>query len=90
MDFEWDPKKALSNVRDHRVTFEEASTVFGAQLAVTFADPEHSVGEVRFLTFGMSEKGRLLVVSHTDRGGAVHIISARRAARAERHIYEEG
>ena len=90
MDFEWDPKKASSNIRDHRITFEEASTVFGDSLAVTFPDPDHSVGESRLLTFGLSDQGRLLVVSHTERHGVVRIISARRALRAERRIYEEG
>ena len=90
MDFEWDPKKASLNVRDHRITFEEASTVFGDSLAVTFPDPDHSVGESRLLTFGISDQGRLLVVNHTERRGVVRIISARRALRAERRIYEEG
>ncbi len=90
MDFEWDPKKASLNVRDHRITFEEASTVFGDSLAATFPDPDHSVGERRLLTFGMSDQGRLLVVSHTERGDVVRIISARRVLRAERRIYEEG
>lgn len=90
MDFEWDPKKASLNARDHRTKFEEASTVFGDPLAVTFPDPDHSVGESRFLTFGISDHGRLLVVSHTERRGVIHIISARRADRSERKIYEEG
>ncbi len=90
MQFAWDPKKAASNPRDHKVTFEEASSVFGDSLAVTFDDPDHSEGESRLLTFGLSEQGRLLVVSHTERRGVVRIISARRASRAERNIYEEG
>ena len=90
MQFAWDPKKAASNLRDHKVTFEEASSVFGDLLAVTFDDPDHSEGESRLLTFGLSEQGRLLVVSHTERRGVVRIISARRASRAERNIYEEG
>jgi uncharacterized DUF497 family protein len=90
MQFAWDPKKAASNLRDHHVTFEEASSVFGDSLAITFDDPDHSEGESRLLTFGLSEQGRLLVVSHTERRGVVRIISARRASRAERHIYEEG
>jgi hypothetical protein len=89
MDFDWDPKKASLNVRNHRIAFEEASTVFGDSLAVTFPDPDHSVGESRLLTFGMSDQGRLLVVSHIEHGGVVRIISARRALRAERRIYEE-
>ena len=90
MQFSWDPKKAASNLRDHGVTFEEASSVFGDGLAITFDDPDHSEGESRLLTFGLSEQGRLLVVSHTERRGVVRIISARRATRAERKIYEEG
>ena len=90
MQFAWDPKKAASNLRDHKVTFEEASSVFGDSLAITFDDPDHSEGESRLLTFGLSEQGRLLVVSHTERRGVVRIISARRASRAERRIYEEG
>ena len=90
MEFAWDPKKSASNLRDHKVTFEEASSIFGDSLAITFDDPDHSQGESRFLTFGLSEQGRLLVVSHTERRGVVRIISARRATRAERRIYEEG
>ena len=90
MQFAWDPKKAASNLRDHRVTFEEASSVFGDALAITFDDPDHSEGESCLLTFGLSEQGRFLVVSHTERRGLVRIISARRATRAERKIYEEG
>ena len=90
MQFSWDPKKAASNFRDHGVTFEEASSVFGDALAITFDDPDHSEGESRLLTFGLSEQGRLLVVSHTERRGVVRLISARRATRAERKIYEEG
>ena len=90
MQFAWDPKKSASNARDHSVTFEEASSVFGDALAITFDDPDHSEGESRLLTFGLSEQGRLLVVSHTERRGLVRIISARRATRAERKIYEEG
>jgi uncharacterized protein len=90
MQFGWDPRKAASNLRDHKVTFEEASSVFGDSLAITFDDPDHSEGERRLLTFGLSEQGRLLVVSHMERRGLVRIISARRATRVERRIYEEG
>lgn len=64
--------------------------MFGDSLAITFDDPDHSDGERRLLTFGLSEQGRLLVLSHTERRGIVRIISARRATRAERLIYEEG
>lgn len=90
MRFEWDPKKAAENLRKHRIAFEEASTVFGDPIAITFPDPDHSVGERRSLTFGLSYEGRLLVVNHTHRRGTVRIISARRALRSERRIYEEG
>ena len=90
MEFEWDSEKAAANLRKHRVSFEEASSVFGDPLAVTFHDPDRSVGEVRWVTFGMSRSGALLVVSHTQRGKRVRLISARRAIRAERAIYEEG
>src|SRR5260221_739242 len=69
MQFAWDPNKAASNLRDHRVTFEEASSVFGDALAISFDDPDHAEGESRLLTFGLTEQGRLLVVSHTERGG---------------------
>jgi hypothetical protein len=90
VEFEWDPGKAKANARKHGVRFEEAVTVFGDPLAVTFDDPDHSVGEHRLLTFGVSVKGRLLVVVHTERSQRVRIINARRATRAERHIYEAG
>lgn len=90
MELEWDSEKATANLRKHRVSFEEASSVFGDPLAVTFHDPDHSVGEVRWVTFGVPWSGVLLVVSHTQRGKRVRLISARRAIRAERAIYEEG
>jgi uncharacterized protein len=90
MRFEWDKRKAAANRRKHRVAFEEAATVFSDTFAVTGADPDHSVGESRWLTFGVSDRGRLLVVSHTDDGGIIRIISSRLATRAERKLYEEG
>lgn len=90
MEFEWDADKAGRNVAKHGVEFAEAGTVFGDPLAVTFHDPDHSDDEDRFVTFGHSSALRLLVVSHTDRGGAIRIISARVATRNERRIYEEG
>ena len=89
MHFEWDAVKAAKNFRKHRISFEEASTVFYDRLAVTGADPDHSEGEERLITFGLSSTGQLLVVSHTERGEAVRIISARRATLRERQIYEE-
>ncbi len=89
MQFEWDPRKARQNLRKHGVGFDEAATVFGDPLAVTFPDPDHSEMEERLLTFGMSRQGRLLVISHTTRRPRVRIISARRMTRYERTIYEE-
>ncbi|RJP69991.1 MAG: BrnT family toxin [Candidatus Abyssobacteria bacterium SURF_17] len=90
MKFEWDPKKAAQNEQKHGVTFQEASTVFGDPLAITFADPDHSLVEERCLTFGKSRLGQLIVVSHTDRENRLRIISARLMTRRERRIYEEG
>jgi uncharacterized protein len=90
MEFEWDPKKAAANIQKHNVTFQEAATVFADPLAVTFYDPDHSVNENRFITFGLSLRERLLVVSHTERGGRTRIINARMMDRNERTIYEEG
>ena len=89
MEFEWDPKKADTNKRKHGVTFQEGATVFGDPLAITFADPDHSEKEERYITFGLSIQERLLVVSHADRGNKTRIISARLMTRKERKIYEE-
>ena len=90
MQFEWDPKKATANLRKHGVAFQEASTVFGDPLAITFDDPYHSADEDRYLTFGLSRMRRLLVVAHTERGTRTRIISARLMDGQERKIYEEG
>ena len=90
MRLEWNPNKAAENLLKHGVSFEEASTVFFDPLSATGADPDHSHGESRFVTFGVSSSGRILVVAHTERGDAIRIISAREATRAERKIYEEG
>ncbi len=89
MYFEWDEQKSKSNVAKHRVSFEEAATVFGDRLSVTIPDPDHSSREHRFVTIGLSAQGRLLVVAHTDRGDNVRIISARLSTKSERIIYEE-
>ena len=90
MHFEWDPKKAASNRRKHGVTFEEATSALRDVFSATGHDPDHSEDEERFVTFGISSQGRLLAVSHTDRGNAIRIISARLATNVERQIYEEG
>lgn len=90
LKFEWDDGKAQINLAKHGVSFEEAASVFGDPLALTFSDPDHSLGEKRWLTFGVSHIGRLLVIAHTERGRAIRIISARKATRHERGIYEQG
>jgi uncharacterized protein len=90
MKCEWDPEKAARNLRKHLVSFEEAATALADDLALTGLDPDHSRLERRFVTFGTSAEGRLLVVSHTERGDVLRIISARRATRRERQVYEEG
>ncbi len=90
MEFEWDPQKAGANAQKHGVTFEEAATVFGDPLAITFEDPDHTKDENRYITFGLSIQKRLLVVSHSDRRDRTRIISARPMDRKERIIYEQG
>ncbi len=91
MDFEWDPTKAAANLKKHGVSFDEATSVFGDPLALTFGDPDHSGSEVCLITFGLSLRGRLLVVSHTPRDPRIRIVvNARPMIRRERKIYEEG
>lgn len=90
MKFEWDPDKSEANLKKHGISFHDAATVFGDALALTFNDPDHSIAEHRLLTFGYSRMGQLLVVVHTERRGTTRIISARRATRQERKIYEDG
>jgi hypothetical protein len=87
--FEWDDEKAAANLRKHKVSFSEAVSIFYDPLSATGNDPEHSIDEQRFVTFGISVSGRLLVVAHADRADGIRIISARPATRAERNIYEE-
>ena len=90
MECDWDLLKATANLRRHGVSFEEAATALADDLSITGADPDHSKGESRFVTFGVSSAGRLLVVAHTERGDRLRIISARPATKRERRIYEEG
>lgn len=89
MKFEWDPQKAAANLVKHKVSFEEAATVFGDPLGGIVADPRHSTGEQRFALLGLSQDRRLLAVMYAERGGVIRIISARRATRRERRDYEE-
>ena len=90
MKFEWDSRKAEFNLRKHGVSFDEAASIFLDNLALSGSDPDHSVGESRYITFGMSRLGRLLSVSHTYRPGSIRIIMARRMTRDERKTYDEG
>ena len=90
MQFEWDPQKAAGNLSRHGVSFHEAATVCDDPLALTYPDPDHSEDESRYLTFGTSANGRLLVVAHAEVGDTIRIISSRPATRKERKIYEEG
>ncbi|NDJ20899.1 BrnT family toxin [Nostoc sp. B(2019)] len=90
MKFEWDENKAAKNLSKHRVSFEEAKTVFGDPLYVDFYDPDHSDDEEHYLIVGESNQGRLLIVSYTERGNLILLISARFVTPAEREAYEEG
>ena len=87
--FEWHAPKATANRAKHKVTFEEATTVFGDPLARIVDDPRHSQEEERFVLLGQSARRRLLVVLFTERSEAIHLISARKATRRERREYEE-
>lgn len=89
MRFEWDPRKDAANQRKHRVSFREATTVFGAPLATTFPDTDHSNSEQRFLTIGASASGQIMVVAHTEDEQTIRIISARPVTRFEQEFYEE-
>ena len=89
MEFEWDPEKAAANIRRRRVSFNEAATVLEDPLSTTFPNEAHSEDEMRFVTVGVSQRGRLLVVAHTERNDTIRIISARRATRRERAFYEQ-
>lgn len=89
LKFDWDAPKSTANLRKHGVSFEEAATVFGDPLALTFADPDHSIREARSITIGQSLQDLLLVVAHIERGRTIRIISARKATRHERTIYEQ-
>jgi uncharacterized protein len=90
MQFEWNNDKAASNLSKHGVSFEEAKTVFDDPLYVDFYDPDHSEEEERYLIVGQSNRGRLLIVSYTERRDSIRLISAREVTRTEREAYEEG
>ena len=84
MEFDWDDEKAAINLADHKVSFDEAKTVFDDPLYIDFYDPDHSYDEHRYLLIGESQQGRLLIVSYTERGDLTRLISAREVTPAER------
>jgi uncharacterized DUF497 family protein len=89
LEFEWDPKKAATNSLKHKVSFEEAATVFGDPLGRMLTDPRHSFEEERLVLLGHSESRHLVAVMYVEHGQKIRIISARRATRRERKNYEE-
>ncbi len=88
MSYEWDPRKAASNLRKHDIDFADAVTVFEDELALTIDDDD--LDEKRFVTIGMEALARVLVVVYTWRDDNIRIISARKAGPEERRQYEEG
>ena len=89
IEFEWDSEKAKNNLRRHKVSFQEAATIFYDPFVATRFDPDHSEDEERYVSIGISIKSHLLVVAHTERGRRTRIISSRIATARERRIYEE-
>lgn len=89
MHFEWDPRKAASNLSKHSISFDEAVTVLNDPMLITVMDDEHSEDEERYITVGLSNASRLLMVAHTDRNGLIRIISARRATKKEENFYAQ-
>jgi len=87
--FQWDPRKARANERKHGISFEEASSAFGDPLSITIYDPDHSRNEKRYILVGETSNRRLVIISHTEDGDMIRIISARLATKRERKAYEE-
>ena len=90
MQFEWDENKAKQNLSKHGVYFEEAKTIFDDPLYIDFYDPDHSDNEERYLIVGQSNRGRILILSYTERGNKIRLISAREVTPKERKAYEQG
>jgi len=90
LNFEWDEENAKANFKKHRVSFDEATTVFIDPFSITVPDPYHSVDEQRYIDLGSSDKGRVLVVVYTERGSNIRIINCRKATSSERKLYEKG
>ena len=90
MEFEWDENKAKANLSKHKVSFNEAKTVFDDLLYIDFYDPDYSDDEDRYIIIGESQQRRLLIVSYTEREDKIRLISAREVTKREREDYEEG
>jgi len=89
LDFDWDEAKAIANLKKHKISFEEAKTVFADPFSITVDDPKHSIDERRFVDIGAAANGKVFVVSYTQRGENIRLISCRKSTKAERKIYEE-
>ena len=89
LDFEWDEAKAIANLKKNRISFETAKTVFADPFSITVNDPKHSIDERRFVDIGTAANGKVLIVSYTQRGEKIRIISCRKSTKSERKIYEE-
>lgn len=90
LTFEWDKVKAKSNLKKHKVSFEEGKTIFNDPFLFTFPDNAHSTSEERFINIGISASGHILVLTHTERKDKIRIINYRKATARERKFYEEG
>ncbi|MBI2556643.1 MAG: BrnT family toxin [Planctomycetes bacterium] len=90
LNFEWDEEKAKANLKKHKVSFDEATTIFIDPFSITIPDIDHSMDEQRYIDIGSSGNGRVLVVVYTERGSNIRIISCRKATLSERKHYEEG
>lgn len=88
LKFDWDEQKAIANLRKHKVSFDEGKTVFNDPFAITIDDPDHSFEEERYIDIGRSVRGRVIIVSYTERSDAIRIISCRRATTTEQSKYE--
>jgi len=87
--FEWDEAKAKRNLQKHGISFLEAQAVFNDPLLVTFEDEEHSNGETRYVSIGMSDRGRILAIVHVERNDRIRLISCRKATVREQRLYEQ-
>lgn len=90
LTFEWDEVKAKANFKKHKVSFEEGKTIFNDPFLFTFPDNEHSIDEKRYINIGISAKGHILVLIHTERNDKIRIIIGKKATTGERIFYEKG